>query len=96
MRDTTTGIHIHVKEAMTKFVLETLTPQHKGVNYFLSAAWVPSIEYIIKKSIKSPQTITEVTEAVFDDPELITPTDTLVNLEQRRRTDEKAKIDKCS
>lgn len=53
VRDAITGISFHVEEAMTTFVLETLTTQHQGVDNRLSAALASLIEHIVKKMVIS-------------------------------------------
>lgn len=51
VRKETTGIPVHVEEAMTKLVIITVRNQHEKVNNCLSAACEPLIERVVKMSI---------------------------------------------
>lgn len=79
-----TGITFHIEEAMTKLVLETLMAQRKRVANLLTAALEPIIDCIVRKVMRSPKTIAELTEAVIDNHGFIARTDALFKPKQRK------------
>lgn len=93
MRDETTGIHLDVEEAMAKLELYTLTGQHNEVGTGLSGDQKSLVEHIDRNVVRSGQTIAEVKEAVIDNPGLVAQTAALVNSEQRRCTEENARME---
>lgn len=93
MCDADTGIPFHIEEKMTKFVLETLTVRHKGVDSRLSASLAWSIKCIVRKMVSSTQTIAKVTKAVIRRPGVIARNTALIMSERRKYTDERAKKD---
>lgn len=79
-----TGVLVHVEEAMTKLVLETLTTQHKGVDNHLSAALESLKERIVRKVVRSTQVIAKIEEAVIDSLQFTAPTAGFVKWKQRK------------
>lgn len=92
--DAVTGISFPVEGAMAKLVLETFTAQYKKVCNRLLVALKSLIECIVKKVVTSTETIAHIAEAVIGNLELIALAASLVKLERRKYTDEKAKIEK--
>lgn len=96
MRGARIDIRFAVEEAMTKFVLKTLTAKHKRVKERLSAALESSIECIVRKIVSLPQAAAEVTKAAIDNTEVIAPNAAFVKSKERKCTDQKAKIEERS
>lgn len=69
--DETTGIQFHVKETMTKIVLDTITAQDNGVDSRLTTVPASLIESIVRKEVSLRQTIAQATEAVVNNPGFI-------------------------
>lgn len=92
-RDASTGIPLDVEQTMTKLVLKALTSQQKGVDNCLSADPESLIERVVKKVVWSPQTTSEVTEAVINSPGFIATTAGLSKSEQRQCTDKRENIE---
>lgn len=69
--------------------------QHTGVNNYLSTALGSLIEHIVKKVLKSTETIAYITEAVIDNYRLIAPTSIFVKLKNCRCENKRAKIKEC-
>lgn len=66
-------------------MLEAVKVQHEGVNKHLSAALQSLLERIVRKVVSSPQTVSQILEAVIDNRGLIART--VVKLVQHKYTD---------
>lgn len=86
-------ILFHVREAMAKLLLKTVTAQHKEVNNRLSATVELLIGRMIKKLLSSPVTICHIAEAIIDNPKIFVPTAAFLKSGQRNYTNEKPKIE---
>lgn len=93
MRDAITDISLHVEEARTKLLLETVTAQYKGVDSDLLAVLESLIDHIVKRVLISPRIIAEVTGAVIYSAVFVTIASVLVKLEEGKRTDDKLRIE---
>lgn len=93
LRDATTGIWYHVEEALSKLVLEALTARHKGVDNRLSAVLKSLMERIVKKIVNSPETVSQIEEAVIDNPGFFALTTAIVNSKQRECTEGRSKLE---
>lgn len=94
-RNAITGILSRLEEVMTKIVVQSVTARKKPLNKRQSTALKSLIERVVKKVVKSPETASQVTKAVINNPGLIAATASLFNSEQRKYTDERAKIEEC-
>lgn len=86
------GISFHVTEPMTTLVFETVTARHKGVDKHLSTALESLVDHIVKKVVHSPGKIGPIDEDVIDNPGCFVPVAVFVKSEQRKYTDERARI----
>lgn len=78
---------------MTELVSKTLAAQYKRfVNHLLAALeWF--IEHIVRKAVRSPLTIAEVTEGLISNSGTIAPTVAFIKSKERKHTDERGKIE---
>lgn len=67
---------------MSKLVLEIVMTQHKEGSNRLSVVLVLLIECIVKKVVKTPESIAEIAKDVIEEAKFIVPKATLVKLEQ--------------
>lgn len=86
-------VSLFMRKGINKVIGRNPHGQHKGFENNLSGALESLIERIVKKVVKPAQIIAEVSEAVIDNSRFLALTAALVKLEQRKCTDERAKVE---
>lgn len=93
VHDTVTGLPVHVKEAVNKFVLERLTAKPEGVDDLLSVVLETSVIRTIYMVVNSPEFIRRFLGGIIDNLGFIAPVAALVKLEQQKLVTKQAKIE---